>query len=107
MALFETTGIARLLVTLILATIIVYFAAKWTIDATSLARAFLTVVIATVVSGFVAGLINGILGELLSLIVWAAMAALVYRTAWIKGAIIGIVAWVLWLVVGIVVGAAF
>ncbi|MGB1573340.1 MAG: hypothetical protein ACPG85_03615 [Flavobacteriales bacterium] len=41
----------------------------------------------------------GLVGNLLALAAWALVAAAVYRTSWLGGALIGVVAWVLWLVI--------
>ncbi len=58
--------------------------------------AFAGTVAATVVligAGF------GTLAVFLALAAWALVAAIVYRTSWLRGAVVGLAAWVLWLIV--------
>jgi hypothetical protein len=91
------------LVTLVVATLFVYFAARLVIDRSSLLASVATVVLGTLLGGFVAAFVSGILGVVLAAAAWALVAAVFFRTAWVKGAIIGLVAWVLWAIVRYVV----
>lgn len=92
-------------ITLLVATLVVWLSARWVIDRSSILASILTVLLATFVSGLVAAALPGWLGLVLAAAVWALIAAFFFRTDWIKGAIIGLVAWVLWVVIRLVVEA--
>lgn len=49
----------------------------------------------------------GGLAIILALAAWALVAALVYRTSWLRGALIGVAAWVIWLIVQFALRALF
>lgn len=90
------TTIFASLVTIVLATIFVYVAARVVIDTSSILASLATVVIGTLVAGVVASFVPGTLGIVLAAATWALAAAVFFRTAWVKGAVVGLVAWALW-----------
>ncbi len=85
----------------------IHIAAKMVLDKSSLLSAFLTALIGTLLGQVVAGLVGGTLGLVLALATWALIAAVFYRTKWVKGAIVGLVAWVLWFLINLAVRALF
>jgi hypothetical protein len=87
-------GLGAFLVT----ALFVYIAARIVIDRSGVIAALLTALLANLLAGLVLAWVGfGTLGIILALAVWALVAALFYRTSWLKGAVIGLVAWVLWL----------
>lgn len=93
------------IITLIIASLFVYFAARFVIDRSSFLASILTVLLGTFLASLVAGLVSGILGLVLGVAAWALVAAVFFRTAWVKGAIIGVVAWLLWFLVSLAINA--
>lgn len=98
---FALTG----LLSLILNTLFVYFAARIVLDRSSLVASLLTALLGTFLAGLVSAALPGVWGIVLAVAVWALVAAFFFRTAWLKGAVIGVVAWLLWALVAWVVGA--
>lgn len=87
------------LVSILVATLFIYFAAKFVLDRTSIFSALLSAVVSTLLAALVLVLVTGTLGIVLSILVWALCTAAFFRTSWLKGAIIGLVAWALSFVV--------
>lgn len=92
-------GLVSALVTLLLATLLIRFAAGIVLDRSAWVASFLTALVGTLAATFVWSLVPGTLGVVLAILVWAAAAALFFRTRWVKGALIGVVAWILWALV--------
>lgn len=93
------------LVAFLLVALFIYFAARFVIDRSGVIAALLTAFLGTLLAGLVLGAVGGTLGVVLAVIVWALVAAFFFRTSWVKGAIIGVVAWLLWWLTRIVVQA--
>jgi hypothetical protein len=92
------------LVTILVATLFIWLAARLVIDRSSILAALASAVISTLLAGLIAALVGGgTLGIVLAILVWAAFTALFFRTDWTKGAIIGLVAWVLSFLVDLMV----
>ncbi len=87
------------LVTVLVASVFVYFAGRIVVDRSSILAAILTAVLGTLLGTFVWGLLPGVLGMVLGVLAWGLVAAFFYRTKWTKGALIGVVAWLLWFLV--------
>lgn len=84
------------LLTILLATLFIWLAARLVIDRSSLLAALASAVISTLLAALVVALVGGgVLGIVLAILVWALCTAAFFRTDWAKGAIIGLVAWVL------------
>lgn len=93
-------------ISVLVTSLFIFFAARFVLDRSSFVAAILTAVLGSVAAAAVFLLVEGgVLGFALAIAVWALLAALFFRTDWIKGAIIGLVAWVLWLVVTLVIRA--
>ncbi|HET6398925.1 MAG TPA: hypothetical protein VFH47_05170 [Candidatus Thermoplasmatota archaeon] len=83
----------------------IYIAARIVIDRSGVIAALLTALVANLLAALVLQVVdNGTLAIILAVVVWALVAALFYRTSWLKGAVIGLVAWVLWLITIWVIG---
>jgi hypothetical protein len=92
------------LVTWVVVSLFIHFAAKIVLDKSSFLTAMLVALIGTFLMALVDGLVGGTLGTVLALATWALVCALFYRTGMVRAAVVGLVAWVLaflvtWLVV--------
>jgi hypothetical protein len=106
MAEFDVSqDLIRFVVTWVLTALFIHFAARLVLDRSSLLSALLVALIGSVLAVLVGGLVGGNLGLALAVATWALVCAIFYRTSWIKGAIIGLVAWVLYLGVTLLVRA--
>ena len=105
MQVFTEERILTGVVSVIVATLVVYFAAKIVLDSSSILAALGTALLGTFLAGLVEAAVEGIVGTLLGVAVWALVAAFFFRTHWLKGVVIGIVAAVLWWLIGLIVGA--
>ena len=103
--LFAQERLITSLVTLLVASAVVYLAARMVLDRSSILASIVTVVLGTFLSALVAAALPGLLGILVAAAVWALVAAFFFRTEWLKGAIVGLVAWALWALIGLVVDA--
>lgn len=85
-----------LLIVLLVTTLFVWLAARIVIDRSSVLAALLTALVGNFLAFLVSGAVGGMPGLILAVLVWGLVAALFFRTAWLKGAVIGVVAWLLW-----------
>lgn len=92
-------------ITILIATFMINWAAKMVIDRSSLIAAFLTAILGSIGASLVWAGVGGTLGLVLGAFVWALVAAIFYRTAILKGAIIGLVAGVAWFLINLAVEA--
>jgi hypothetical protein len=90
------------LIAFLLTALFVYIAARVVLDRSSIFAALLTALIGNVLGGLIYLWLGGWLGLILAVLVWSLVAALFFRTGWIKGALIGLVAWVLWLIIQLI-----
>lgn len=88
------------LVTILVATLFIWLAARLVLDRSSILAALASAVISTLLAGLIAAYVGGAIGIILAILVWALFTAIFFRTDWAKGAIIGLVAWVLSALVG-------
>lgn len=93
------------IITILIASLFIYFAARMVLDRASLLAAIGTAVIGTFLATLAWGLLDGVWGMVLAIATWALVAALFFRTDWVKGAIIGVVAWLLWFLVSLAIEA--
>ncbi len=106
MAQFQAdVDVVRLLVTWIVTALFIHFAAKIILDRGGFIAALLVALVGTLLAGLVSLLVDGTLGLVLAIATWALVCALFYRTGWLKGAVIGLVAWVLYFLVSLAVRA--
>ncbi len=106
MAQFQAdVDVVRLLVTWIVTALFIHFAAKIILDRGGFIAALLVALVGTLLAGLVSLLVDGTLGLVLAIATWALVCALFYRTGWLKGAVIGLVAWVLYFRVSLAVRA--
>jgi hypothetical protein len=92
------------LLTILLATLFIWLAARLVLDRSSLLAALASAVISTLLAALIVMAVGGgLLGIILAVLVWALCTAAFFRTDWAKGAIIGLVAWVLSLLVDLAV----
>ncbi|HUR64057.1 MAG TPA: hypothetical protein VM241_06215 [Candidatus Thermoplasmatota archaeon] len=89
------------LLSIVIATLFIWLAARLVLDRSSLLAALASAVISTLLAGLIAAAVGGTVGLVLAILVWALCTAAFFRTDWAKGAIIGLVAWVLSYVVGL------
>ena len=83
------------LITWVVVSLFIHFAAKIVLDKSSFLTAMLVALIGTILAVLVGGLVGGTLGLVLSIVTWALVCALFYRTGMVKAAVVGLVAWVL------------
>ncbi len=100
------------LVAWLVASLFVYFAARFVIDRSSIIASLLSVLIGSLLAGFVQ--IGAIAMELpgwavyaLSFAAVALVIAIFFRTNWLKGAIIGVIAALLWVLVNWLIARLF
>ncbi len=103
-----TGGIVSAIITLLIATIFIFFAAKFVLGRSSFISAFLVALLGTLLAslavlGVTALGAPGWVGLVTAIVVWALVAAIFFRAAWVQGAIIGLVAWVLFALVSFLV----
>jgi hypothetical protein len=92
------------LLTILLATLFIWLAARLVLDRSSLLAALASAVVSTLLAALIVVAVGGgTLGVVLAILVWALFTALFFRTDWAKGAIIGLVAWVLSFLVDLMV----
>lgn len=91
------------LITLAIATLVIHVAARMVIDRGGFLPALLTALLGSILAVLVSQAVGGTLGLVLAIATWAFIAAVFFRTQWVKGAIIGVVAWIIWFLVSIVV----
>lgn len=106
------SGIVAAIITILLATLFIFFAAKFVLGRSSffaaLGTATIATFLATLASAGVAALgAPGWLALVVVVFVWALIAAIFFRAAWVQGAIIGLVAWVLYFLVNLLIAALF
>jgi hypothetical protein len=92
------------LLSILIATLFIWLAARLVLDRSSLLAALASAVISTLLAGLIVAAVGGTLGIVLAILVWALCTAAFFRTNWAKGAIIGLVAWALSFVVGLLLG---
>lgn len=90
------------LIAVLLTTLFVWLAARIVVDRSSLVAALLTALVGNFLAFLVWGAVGGIPGLVLAVLAWGLVAALFFRTAWLKGAVIGVVAWLLWFLTNLV-----
>jgi hypothetical protein len=97
------------LLTWLVATLFVHFAAKLVMGGSRFLQALLAVMVGSLLAGLVdlGGRSADWPGPLIAVLALAAFAlglAVMYRASWFKGALLGVVAWILWAVVRYVAG---
>jgi uncharacterized membrane protein len=92
------------LIAVLVVSLFVHMAARIVLDRGGFIQALATTVIGFLLAGLVMTLVPGVLGLTLAFVVWALVAAAFYRTRWVKGAVVGLVAWVLGLLIMWLVG---
>jgi hypothetical protein len=92
------------LITWVVVSLFIHFAAKIVLDRSSFLTAMLVALIGTLLAFLVRGLVDGTLGLVLSILTWALVCALFYRTGIVKAAVVGLVAWVLYFITVWVIG---
>ena len=95
--------VTRFLVTWVVTALFIYFAARIVADRSSFIAALLVALVGSLLAILVGGLVGGTLGLVLAIATWALVCAIFYRTSWLKGAVVGLVAWVLFYLVTILV----
>lgn len=91
-------GWIAVLVTWVIVSLFIHFAARIVLDKSSFLTAMLVALIGTLLAFLVGGLVAGTLGLVLSILTWALVCALFYRTGIVKAAVVGLVAWVLYFI---------
>ncbi len=115
MAVFEYTAgssILAAIITILIVTLFVFLAAKFVLGRTSFFAALGTAVVGTLLAQLAATGMDILVDAAwltiaVWIIVWALIAAIFFRAAWVQGAIIGLVAWVLHFLVSWAMSALF
>lgn len=92
---FNTDWLIGFLIILLVTSIFIYVAAKLTGEGEGFGTAIATALVGSLLYALVLYLIPNNWGLVLAIIVWGAVAAGFYRTRWLKGLLIGLVAWLL------------
>ncbi|MEK6976645.1 MAG: hypothetical protein AABY18_09925 [Candidatus Thermoplasmatota archaeon] len=104
MAEFQVQGeVIRFLVAWVVAALFIHFAAKIVLDRSSFLTALVVALVGVVLAVLVDRLIDGWLGDVLAIVTWMLVCALFYRTSWLKGGVVGLVAWVLFYLVTLLI----
>lgn len=99
------------LLALALATLFVHFSARILMEDSTAMKAFLGVLLGTALAFLVdlgAQSVDALTGPITAILVLGAFAlalAMVYRSSWLKGALVGFVAWIMWILANSIVGA--
>lgn len=110
---FTLESIVSGLISILLVSLAIHFGAKPFARAenekflNAILVAVLGSILATLVEFLLADAIGATWARVLALATWALVAAAIYRTSWIRGALIGVLAWLLWFVVSLIVAALF
>lgn len=110
---FGLDNIVGALITLLVVTLFIYFAAKFVLARSSFFAALGTALLGTFLASIVVGLLVSVLDApawvffVIGIAIWSLVAAFFFRARWVQGAIIGLVAWLLWALVHWVIGMVF
>lgn len=102
-----TSGLVSSIVTILLVSLAIHFGAKTITRDAGFLRAVVVALLGSLFAGIVWAAVGGNLGLILAVAVWALVAAVTYRTSWLGGLVIGVVAWLLWYLVSILVAMLF
>ncbi len=96
---FQVSGaLVASVVALLITGVFVHVAAKLVVGQSKYLQAVLAAFLGTLLATLVLlGAGSGLLGAFLAVAAWALVVAAVYRTKWLAGAAVGVVAWLLWL----------
>jgi hypothetical protein len=92
---WNTSSIVGFLIVLLVTSLFIFVAAKLTGEGEGFGTALATALVGSLLFGLVLFLLPNKVGLVLAVVVWGAVAAGFYRTRWLKGLLIGIVAWLL------------
>jgi hypothetical protein len=98
-------GWVNILILVIIEALFVWLAARIILDRGGFIASIVTAVLGNLFAFLIWGLVSGILGLILAVLAWGLVAAIVFRTAWLKGAVIGVVAWLIWFLVNLALDA--
>lgn len=107
------SAIVSAIVSVLIVTLFIFFAAKFVLNRTSFLAALGTALLGTFLAFLVVDLLRLAIdfpewvGYLIVIATWALIAAAFFRARWVQGAIIGLVAWVLWALVHWIIGMVF
>lgn len=107
------SAIVSAVISVLIVTLFIFFAAKFVLDRTSFLAALGTALIGTFLATLLTDLIGRVLDApvwvfyIIAVAIWALVAAFFFRARWIQGAIIGLVAWLLWVLVHWIIGMLF
>ncbi|MES2155824.1 MAG: hypothetical protein V4510_11880 [bacterium] len=87
------------LVTVLITALFVYVAARIVAGHGGFLASIATVLIGNFLAFLIWGAVGGTLGLVLAILAWGLVAAIFFRTRWLQGAVIGVVAALLWLLV--------
>lgn len=110
---FGVDNIVSAIITILVTTLFIYFAARFVLDRSSFLAALGTALLGTFLAEVVMGLISSMLDFpawvvfVVGIAVWALVAAFFFRARWVQGAIIGLVAWLLWAITRWIIGRVF
>lgn len=101
------SGIVSAILSILIVSLFIHFGAKpFTHDAGFL-RAVFVAIVGSLLATVVWGALGGTLGLIVAVAVWALVAAVTYRTSWLAGLMIGVVAWILWAIVSWLIALIF
>ena len=95
------------IISLLITGVFVHVAARLVVGESRYLRAVLAAFLGNLLAAVVLLGVQGTVGAILAVAAWALVVALLYRTKWLAGAGIGLVAWLLWLGVQFLVRALF
>ncbi len=110
---FSIASLVSGLISILLVSLAIHFGAKPFTSSehekflNAILVAVIGAILATLVEFGLTGTLSAALARVVALAAWALVAAGVYHTTWLKGALIGVAAWMLWFLVSLVVSALF
>ncbi len=102
-----TSGLLSTILTILVVSAFIHFGAKSMVGDRGFGRAIFVAVVGSLLAGLIWISIHNTLGLFLGIAAWTLVAAVTYRTSWLRGLGIGVIAWILWAVVSWVVSLVF
>lgn len=98
-------GWINFLILLLIEALFIWFAARVVDAPGGYVAAILTALVGNFLAFIVWGAVGGTVGLVLAVLTWGLVAAVFFRTKWLKGAVIGVVAWLIWFLVNLALQA--
>lgn len=98
-------GWVNFVVLLLVEALFIWLAAKIVLEHGGFLASLLTALVGNFLAFLVWGAVGGTLGLVLAVLTWGLIAALFFRTQWLRGAVVGVVAWLIWFLLNLALQA--